>query len=216
MGEGQNLDLPRAWEGTRQATTELHVPAPRRTWLERTLGFAHHEAPSDRHRRGTRGQRLAGDQIDRLVNASAGWHAIHGLPGSALEGIDHLVIGPCGVVVVHVEDRPRGRVWVGGDTMLMDGEAVPCLADSRHAAARIARLLSAAVGYDVSVSAFVVTVGAELRVREQPVDVTVCTRLEIADRLRTRVPVLGPGHVEELYAVARRADTWRDVEASVA
>lgn len=206
MGEGEHLALPLAWEGTRQAPAELHIPAPRRTWMERTFGFDSHPGAS---RRGTRGERLAADQIDRLSNASAGWHALHGLPGATLAGAEHLVIGPCGVIAVHVEDHPRGRVWVSGDSMLVSGEPSPGIQQSRDAAARVAVVFSDAVGYDVPVAAYVVTVGAELRVRQQPQDVEVCTRLELNERLRLRATLLGPGHVEELYAAARRPQTWQ-------
>jgi hypothetical protein len=180
--------------------------------MDRTFGLdADHGAP----RRGTRGDRLAADQIDRLVNASAGWHALHGLPHAALTGIEHLVIGPCGVIAVHIEDHPRGRVWVSGDTMIVNGDPSDAFLLSRVAAARVARALTTAVGYEVPVTAYVVTVGAELRVRQQPTDVGVCTRLELTDRLRHGAPLLGPGHVEELYAVARLPETWRSGTPSV-
>lgn len=181
--------------------------------MERTFGFdGHHDAP----RRGTRGGRLAAEQIERLVHGSAGWHALHGLPANTLAGIDHVIIGPCGVVVVRVEDHPRGRVWVSGDTMIINGEHAESLTISRAAACRIAGALSAAVGYDVSVTAYVVTVGAELRVRQQPASVGICTRLELADRLRQRPSLLGPGHVEELYSAACRHETWQASRSSLA
>jgi hypothetical protein len=206
MGEGEHLALPLAWEGKRQVPAELHIPAPRRTWMERTFGFDSHPGAS---RRGTRGDRLAADQIDRLVNASAGWHALHGLPGVTLAGAEHVVLGPCGVIVVHVEDHPRGRVWVSGDSMLVNGEPAPGIRATRDAAAKLAAVLGDAVGYRVPVAAYVVTVGAELRVRQQPHDVEVCTRLELNERLRSRTTLLGPGHVTELYAAARRPETWQ-------
>jgi hypothetical protein len=211
MGEGEGLALPSAWEDLRQET-EQRIPAPRRAWRGRTFRFVAHRHP---HRRGTRGERLAADQIDCLVNGSTGWHALHGTPGKHV-GIEHLVIGPCGVIAVHVEDRPRGRVWVSGETMLVDGEPTQCLQRSREAAARIGQVLSAAVGYDVAVTAFVVTVGAELRVRHGTVGVGVCTRLELAERLYVRAKVLGPDDIEELYAAARRLGAWRDGEPAVA
>jgi hypothetical protein len=181
--------------------------------MERAFGFeGHHEAPL----RGPRGRRLAADQIEHLVNGSVGWHALHELPGTALAGVDHVIIGSCGVVAVRVEDHPRGRVWVGGDTVIINGDRADSITVSRAAASRIAASLSAAVGYDVPVTAYVVTVGAELRVRQQPAGVGVCTRLELADRLRHRPALLGPGHVEELYSAACRDETWQTSRPSLA
>jgi hypothetical protein len=61
------------------------------------------------------------------------------------------------------------------------------------------------------VTGIIAVVGANegFTVKEQPAEVRVTTRKHLARWLRRRPVVLDAARIEEVYAAARRSDTWR-------
>jgi hypothetical protein len=208
MGEGlQDLALRRAGEGALQVANEMRAAARQRSWLRRLLTLTSIEEKS--WRVGAEGERLVGAQLAHLVRLYPGWRVLHGIPvGSRGSDIDHVVIGSAGVFTINTKHHPQGRVNVKGDSVLVNGQRVSYVRNSRFEAARTARLLSASVGFPVTVRPLVVTVAADLSVAEQPEGITVCDRRRLVDLLRKAPVTLSPSQVEQLYAVARRPGTW--------
>jgi hypothetical protein len=50
--------------------------------------------------------------------------------------IDRLVIGPGGVFSLNAKHHPGGKVWVGGNTLMINGHRQPYIRNSRFEAQR--------------------------------------------------------------------------------
>jgi hypothetical protein len=150
----------------------------------------------------------------RLSNWAArdGWYVLHAIPvGRRGADIDHVVIGPFGVVTVNTKTTGTA-VWVGEYGLTVGGKPVDYLGKSRSEASRTGRLLNRATGLTVPVQPAIVFVGAR-RVtirRGGPADVAVLPTPRALRRwLRKQPPVLEPGQVQAVYEAARRPASWQ-------
>jgi PAS domain-containing protein len=160
---------------------------------------------------GADGEETVGARLDRLERH--GWHVLHGVPlGARGSLLDHLLVGPGGVVTVATRRHPGRRVRVEGDTVTVAGQRLPYVGAARHEAARASSLLTAALGHPVAVSpALVLLTGTsepEVEIVRPPDDVLVLDRTEVPAAFRRRAERLTPDEVDEVYAVARRSTTW--------
>jgi hypothetical protein len=163
-------------------------------------------------RLGAVGEELVGRELDRLVAThSPWWRALHSIPvGNRGSDIDHLVVGPGGVFTLNAKHHPGARIWVGGNTLLVNGARQPHIRNSRHEAERAARLLTAACGCPVWVAGVVVPVNAsDVVVKQAPIGVDVVTRRRLGRWLRNRPRVLDAVMIDEIHEAARRPSTWR-------
>lgn len=139
------------------------------------------------------------------------WRTLRAVPvGDGGADIDQLVIGPAGVFTLNTKPHPGAKIWVGGEAVMINGRQVPYVRDSRHEAARAARLLTEACRFGVEVTGVIVPVGADdIVIRELPPDVQIVNRRRVANFL-TRLPkTLDPATVDLVYAAARRSSTWQ-------
>jgi hypothetical protein len=158
-------------------------------------------------RKGAVGEELVGSRLAPLVEQ--GWRILHSVPvGSNDSDIDHVVIGPGGVFTLNTKNHAGANVWVGSKRILVNGQPVDHLRNSRHEARRASRLLSPHVGYTVEVWPVLAVMAARLTIKERPADVVVVGSRRVVPMLRRMRPVLTPAHIDALYAVARRSDTW--------
>lgn len=203
-------DLSRRAPG--QAVHEIAVAereaAPLRTAAHRVLGIHDRERA---HRIGAAGERAVAAQLTRLGPA---WHVVNSVPvGERGSDIDHVVIGPGGVFTVNAKHHPDANVWVGGNTVLVNGQRKPYVPKSRSEASRASRLLKAVAGRPVEVRGIIAIVGARkgLTIKEQPRTGTVhvVAWREIADYLAALPVALSPSDVEALHDLACRSTTWR-------
>lgn len=160
---------------------------------------------------GADGEEAVAEQLARLGPA---WHVLHAVRvGNRGVDIDHVVIGPAGVFTVNAKNHPHARVWVGGDTFLINGHRAPYIRNSRHEARRASRLLTTQVGFPVPVIGVVAVTGAHkgLTIKRQPEDseVFVVARKRIRRHLTKMPNRLSVQQIGALYAVARRSTTWR-------
>ena len=162
-------------------------------------------------RLGADGEELVGRVLQRLVAKGGPWRVIHSIPvGTRGSDVDHVVIGPAGVFALNTKHHPRGRIWVRGDTLLVNGGRQPYVRNSRHEAERAARLLTAACGFPVQVTGVVVPVNAsDVVVKQAPVGVHVVNRRRLSRWLRRQVSVLDAETIDAIYDAARRPSTWR-------
>ncbi|MFF3242845.1 nuclease-related domain-containing protein [Streptomyces sp. NPDC002870] len=146
-------------------------------------------------------QQLLGDTLDRLEDA--GWRIIHSVPLPGADRIDHLAVGPGGVLAVHTLAARRLRVRVA-DPMVRAGRGVPgpLLRLTRRRAERATLALTAAVRPVLAVVG-----AARLDVLPAPPDVRILREDEVLALARLG-GVLKPADIELLYAAARDRRTW--------
>jgi hypothetical protein len=194
----------------RQQAIALKEAAPVRTLVARLLGVRTDERA---WRIGADGEEMVAAQLAKLARKDPRWQFLHAIPvGTRGSDIDHLVVGPGGVFTLNAKHHPRSNVWVGGDTLLVNGQREPYIRNSRHEARRAGRLLSRACGFPVAVMGVVVPVGANnVTIRTPPVDVVVVNRMRLARWLLDRRPVLPNDAVVAIFEAARRSTTWSTV-----
>jgi hypothetical protein len=152
-------------------------------------------------RRGAAGERRTARLLARLERH--GWAVLHDLaiPGSAAN-IDHLVIGPGGVVVIDSKQY-RGRLRLDQDGLLWHGRhlLVSSLRRVRWEADQADEVLGIA---DVQVSAIVAVHGASVPLGRLEADgVTAAAARRVPDLLWALPPLLGPERVAWLADRAR-------------
>jgi len=179
--------------------------------LTRTAGLLGIRTEAHSFATGARGERTVGRQLNRWA-ARHGWHVLHAVPvGQRGADIDHVVIGPFGVVTVNTKTTGTA-VWVGEYGLTVGGKSVDYLRKSRHEASRAGQLLSQATGLNVPVQPVIVFVGAR-RVtvrRGGPADVAVLASPRLLHHwLRRQRAALPPGQVEAVYQAARKPASWQ-------
>ena len=165
---------------------------------------------------GSGGEETVGAKLNKLEKH--GWHVLHAVPvGDSDTDIDHVVIGHGGVYTVNTKTHPGGRIWVGKHQVRVNGFATDYLRKSRAEAARAAKLLTAAVGFQVTVHPALVfltgTLIPNVTIRQQPDDVLILDRMHIPGVLRRAPRRLAPEQSSAIYAHARRSTTWKPPRA---
>ncbi|MGH3411422.1 MAG: nuclease-related domain-containing protein, partial [Streptosporangiaceae bacterium] len=147
---------------------------------------------------GARGERAVGRKLGRWAGRHD-WHVLHAVPvGRRGADIDHVVIGPFGVVTINTKATGT-TVWVGEHGMMIGGTRVDYVRKSRSEAVRARRLLGRALGGQVPVQSVIVFVGARRFsiVRGGPADVAVLPSARALYRwLRRQRAVLDAGQAE--------------------
>jgi hypothetical protein len=152
-------------------------------------------------RRGATGERRTARLLGRLERH--GWAVLHDLaiPGSAAN-IDHLLIGPGGVVVIDSKQY-RGRLRLDQDGLLWHGRHLLSwmLRRVRWEGDQADEVLGVA---DLTVAAIVAVHGASVPWGRLAVDgVTVAAARRVPDLLQALPPILGPEQVTWLADQAR-------------
>jgi hypothetical protein len=152
-------------------------------------------------RRGARGERRTARLLTPLERR--GWAVLHDL---AIHGsqanIDHLVIGPGGVVVIDTKQY-RGRLHLDGYGMLWHGRhlLVSILRKTRWEADQADEVLGIA---DIQIPAIVAVHGASVPWGQVQADgATVVPARRLPDLLQALAPILGPERVAWLADQAR-------------
>ncbi|GLZ48718.1 hypothetical protein Acsp06_49030 [Actinomycetospora sp. NBRC 106375] len=149
---------------------------------------------------------------ERLTRRRPPWRVLHGVPASPRRDLDHVLVGPPGVVTVEVLQH-AGVVSVEDDRLAVDGKVVDVVSRARAEAERVGRLLAAARdgGGVPPVTAALAVVAASVAVapgRERPQGVLVATPANLPRRITGLPTELADDEIDELYAVARRLGTW--------
>lgn len=147
-------------------------------------------------------QQLLGEALDRLEGA--GWRILHSVPLPGADRIDHLAVGPGGLLAVHTLAARRLRRcgsptrWCGPDA----AGRLPLLRLTRRRAERATLALAAAVRPVLAVVG-----AARLDVLPVPPDIRIIRDDEVPALARLG-GVLKPADIEALYATARDRRTW--------
>jgi hypothetical protein len=163
-------------------------------------------AASSVWRKGQRGERRTGRLLDFTL-VRGGFRVVHGrsLPGKV--GLDHLVIGPTGVVVVdNTAWPPDTDIAVYSGQLFIDGKPDTKIVSSLRASAdAAAACLSEKLGGDIAVSAAAVVHGGKLARGMVTADgVTLLRPHRLSGWLRRRAVLFSP---EEVGAIAEAAGT---------
>jgi hypothetical protein len=160
---------------------------------------------------GADGEEKVAAQLAKLARKDARWQFLHAIPvGEYGSDIDHFVVGPGGVFSLNVKHHPGGQVWVGGNTLMINGQRQPYIRNSRHEAQRATKLLTAACEFPVFVTGLVVPVGADaITIKTPPADVHVVNRMRLTHWLRAQPTVLPDAQIEAIFDAARRSTTWQ-------
>ena len=159
----------------------------------------------------------------RLRGRRPEWRVLHGVPlgdgrGNERGDIDHVLVGPPGVVTLNTKHHRAGRLDLYGEQLVVNGRLSDYVPKARREAERTAALLSAAaaasetVGPELAarlrVRPMIVVVGARLLVREGAPGVTVVMPDRLLAALRAFPPALSPAEVDAVYELARWSGTW--------
>jgi len=182
---GEDLAQRSAGSMAREQASSLRKAAPVRTFLARMVGLHTEERA---WRIGAVGEEKVAAQLAKCARKDPRWTFLHAIPvGERGSDIDHVVIGPGGVFTLNAKHHPGAKIWIGGDTLMINGQRQPYIRNSRYEAERAGRLLSAGCGFHVPVLGMVVPVGVdEIVVKTPPRDVRVVPREALVAWLRSR------------------------------
>ena len=159
----------------------------------------------------------------RLRGHRPEWRVLHGVPlgdgrGNERGDIDHVLVGPPGVVTINTKHHRAGRLDLYGEQLVVNGRRSDYVPKARREAERAAGFLAAAaaatglVGPELAgrmrVRPLVVVVGARLLVRERAPGVNVVMTDRLLSTLRALPSALVPDEVDAVFELARRASTW--------
>jgi hypothetical protein len=203
-----DLSTNRAGAAAREQALSAKDAAPVRTFLARALGVHTEERA---WRVGADGEEKVAAQLAKVIKKDPRWRVIHAIPvGTRGSDLDHLVLGPGGVFTINAKHHPSAKIWVGGNTFLVNGHKQPYIRNSRHEATRASAILSSAYGLPVHVEGVVVPVGADdVVVKSQPDGVSVVPRMQVAKWLLRHGDVMDTDEIDALHDLARRSTTWR-------
>ena len=144
-----------AGAAARAKRDEVNAKAPILNLLARALGVKTEERS---WRVGAKGEEKIAHELNKLGGEWRVLHAVEvGVRGS---DIDHVVIGPPGVITLNTKRHPNGKAWVGERSVMVNGFRTDYLRNSRHEASRASRLLTTAHGQAITVIRPFVTVAA--------------------------------------------------------
>lgn len=184
---------------------EVTRDAPVRSFVARALGVATQERV---WRIEAKGQEKVARELSWLGD---GWHVLHDVEVGEQENlIDHVVIGPPGVITLSTKRHPNGKAWIDESRVMVNGRPTNYVRNSRHEARRSARLLSAACQQSVQVRAAIAFVDLDdLKVKRMPTDVYITIRRRLLVWLKSLPETTDAETVEVIYARARFSNTWQ-------
>jgi len=199
--------------GPRQRADQLR-PGPAVRMLARLTG---QPTPDQSWTVGAAGETTIGRKLHRLTRH--GWRVLHSIDTGAGD-IDHLLIGPPGIFVINTKHHPGADVDVSADTITVNRRRTAYAAQVTREAGLARAALATALGRPVYVAPLIVIHGHHSLSgwkAHTPAGVRVLPSWAI--RWWARLPgraIHTPSDIEQIYAAARRASTWRGPAATPA
>ena len=152
----------------------------------------------------------------KLATLTPEWAVFHALPiGGHGWDIDHVLVGPGGVITINTKQHRGQRVLVEERRVLVDTRPVPYLRHATFEAERVTTLLEGRRPLSAPVIPLVVFVGAgNIDRRSTPVPVTVLDAGELVPWLTDLPIVLGPAERLGMIELLDDPDRWTDVPLS--
>lgn len=157
--------------------------------------------------RGVQGEKAVGRLLAALGDE---FTILHAVPvGSRGSDLDHVVIGPPGVIVINTKHHDEKDVWIGTSGVRVSGQRTDHVRNSRHEARRVQKMLAARFDFAVPVRAIIAVHGARrLTVRQQPEGVTVLRSAELVRALRRAKGTLGTDQCALVAETLSRSEFW--------
>lgn len=155
-------------------------------------------------------QAALGQQQVAAVLAGLGpaWHVLHAVPTSGCSWLDHLLVGPGGVLVLRTAAHPGEAVRFQGSLVRAGGRPVSHVRLLRQQTRTVTERLRGA-DLPVAVRGVVVVVGARsVRADDLPAGVTVVRLEDLAGWVAGLPTVLSRVDVSRLAETAARPGTW--------
>ena len=205
-------DRPAGYEVIREFLTRQGARPPRSA-LARFFGLSPIHADDASWYTGSLGEQAVGRQLARL---GPEWTVLHAIPvGTGDSDIDHLIIGSPGVFTLNTKRHKGKKIWVADRRILVAGQKVDHLRNTRHEASRASKLLSQARGRTVPVTGALVFVATEqITIRSRPTDVLISTEGTIVRALKKLKPQIHPDEVAAIAEVSVRDSTWSSKPAA--
>jgi len=165
--------------------------------------------------RGIKGKRIVAKLLRKKSITRDGWRPIHSVPLPGGGDIDHLLMGPGGVVAINTKYHRQARMSVSPRAIYVRGARTEYLDDAREMARRASEVLSRRVGFSVDVIPCVTLCNGRsiwnpsLEVMGRPKDVLVATNWNLPRALWDAEQGLSREAVDAIYDVARKSTTWQ-------
>ena len=159
---------------------------------------------------GAQGEIVVGE---KLATLSPEWAVFHALPiGGHGWDIDHVLVGPGGIITINTKQHQGRRVHVDRRNILLDSRPVPYLRHAKFEAERVTTLLEHRRTLSTPVIPLVVFVAARsIVVQSEPAPVTVLRAEELAAWLTALPVVLGPAERLSIIQILDNPRMWIDV-----
>lgn len=179
---------------------------------------------------GAKGERQAAEMLDRLTTQSCwdrllrrppGWHVLHSVPlrttaGESRGDIDHVVIGPPGIITINTKHHRNGRIEVDGEVLAVNGRRTRYIPAARAEADRTREMLKTALashGGDnlastLRVRAVLLIVGTMPKIRQAPGDVAVVPLQRLISTVTTLPADLDAPQARRVFDIARWGTAW--------
>uniref|UniRef100_A0A942YBG0 NERD domain-containing protein n=1 Tax=Neobacillus citreus TaxID=2833578 RepID=A0A942YBG0_9BACI len=156
--------------------------------------------------KGALGERRVARELESL---GPEFTVLHAVPiGKRSTDIDHVVIGPTGVFSINTKNHSGHSVWVGGRSLMVNGQRTPHVLRALDEGRRATDLLSHAAGGPVLVQPLLVVAADELRFgKTQPAVVTL-TPENVGQWIAGLPRVHSPQAVRYLAMLAEERGTW--------
>ncbi|TFC60813.1 nuclease-related domain-containing protein [Cryobacterium sp. TMB1-7] len=180
---------------------------PQRNWLGRLLGDSPLSPDSVAWYRGALGEIAVGRMLATLPSD---WAVFHALPiGKKGADIDHLVVGPGGIITINTKNHSGKNVWVGGQTLMVSGHKQPHIRNADFEAKRVTTLLRQRMPeLPAALPVVAILDPRQLRIKTKPQQTTVLSARQLILWLQKRPPVLTGLQVAALTAIIQEPGTW--------
>ena len=156
-------------------------------------------------------------RLDRFRRREPAWRVLHSVPvGTGRCDIDHVLIGPPGVVTINTKHHRAGRLALDGAELIVNGRTTDYLPTARREAHRAAALLGSALtatGHHdlaarLTVRPVLAVVGGRVLITRWAPGVSVVMTRQLTYTLTSMPPALVPDEVDAIYGVARHRAVW--------
>lgn len=155
----------------------------------------------------------------RLRGRRPVWHVLHSVPlgdghGNERGDIDHVLVGPPGIVTINTKHHRTGKLVLDGDELILNGHRTDYIPKARREADRADQLVRLALVRNnlslagVRVRPLIVIVGGRLTTRQWAPGVSVVMTDRLLHTVQAFPATLVPSEVDAVLGVARRAATW--------
>ncbi|QHO70519.1 nuclease-related domain-containing protein [Marisediminicola antarctica] len=184
-----------------------HDQAPPPSRLARSFGASPLDEESGRRYRRVLGELGVGESLARLDSR---WTVLHAIPqGEGQVDIDHLAIGPAGVLCIRTIDVGQQIVSVARGALWVAGIRSSHLRESEFEVGRAERALGMAQGAQVKAIGVIVVVDPHsITVRDMPRDVVVVDPAGLVGALEGLPDCLDEHEIRLLVAHAEKPSTW--------